>query len=359
MGKTNAPIALKYAQRMALERLVAQPSAAYGHVRRARVILLGADGVPGVEIGRRLGLTEPTVARIRARFQVGGIRGLADQPNAGRGNSVPKETIEKIIAKALSRPMAGYSHWSTPQLAKVFRLGKTVIHKILRANNVKPHLTRTFKVSKDAKFDEKATDVVGLYLNPPEHAIVLSVDEKTSVQALERTQPMLPLTKGQIERHTHDYKRNGVIDLYAALEVATGRVTGQCTNTHTGADFLAFMQKLAREYPKQDLHVILDNSSTHKTPDVMAWKALHPRITFHFTPTSASWLNQVEGFFSILTRRSLRRTSFESRAALKTHLRDFLANWNRNPTPFVWTKTAHTIVRDHRKMVNRISREEH
>ena len=267
--------------------------------------------------------------------------------------------VQKLIAKALSRPPAGYSHWSTLQLAKCLMLGKTVVHKILRANDIKPHLTRTFKVSKDAKFDEKATDVVGLYMNPPENAVVLSVDEKTSVQALDRTQPMLALTKGQIARHTHDYKRNGVVDLYAALEVATGRVTGQCTDTHTGADFLAFMKTLAAAYPQKDLHVIIDNSSAHTTPDVMAWKALNPRVTFHFTPTSASWLNQVEGFFSILTRRSITRTSFASRTALKAHIRAFLSDWNKNPTPFVWTKDARTIVRDHRKMLARISREEH
>ena len=359
MGKTNEAIPLTRAQRKALERLVSKPTASYGHARRARVILLGADAVPGVEIARRLGLSEPAVARIRTRFSNSGVTGLADQPKAGRGNSISREAVQQIIATALSRPPAGYSHWSTLQLARELRLGKSTIHKVLSANNVKPHLTRTFKVSKDPKFDEKATDVVGLYLNPPENAIVLSVDEKTSVQALERTQPMLPLTEGQIRRHTHDYKRNGVVDLYAALNVATGRVTGQCTDTHTGADFLAFIQKLAREYSENDLHVILDNSSAHKTPDVMAWKALHPRIHFHFTPTRASWLNQVEGFFSILTRRSLRQTSFVSRGELKKHLRAFLAAWNTNPTPFVWTKSAHKIVRDHRKMLDRISREEH
>jgi transposase len=359
MGKTNEPVALTAAQRKTLDRIVSRPNATYGHARRARVILLGAEAIAGVEIARRLGLSEPTVARIRTRFRAGGVPGLADQPKAGRGNSVSKETVLKIIAKALSRPPAGYSHWSTLQLAKELRVGKSTIHKVLSANNVKPHLTRTFKVSKDPHFDDKAMDVVGLYLDPPENAIVLSVDEKTSVQALERTQPMLPLTKGQIRRHTHDYKRNGVVDLYAALNVATGRVTGQCTDTHTGADFLAFMQKLAREYPDKDLHVVLDNSSAHKTPDVMAWKALHPRISFHFTPTSASWLNQVEGFFSILTRRSLRQTSFINRGALKQHLRAFLAAWNTDPTPFVWTKSAHKIVRDHRKMLERISREEH
>src|SRR6266567_5774823 len=359
MGKTNEPIRLARAKRKTLERVVSRPTVGYGHARRARVILLGADGIPGTEIARRLGFTEPAVARIRSRFFKGGVKGLADRPKARRGNSLAPEFIHKLIAKALSRPPAGYSHWSTLQLAKELRVGKSTVHKILRANNVKPHLTRTFKVSKDPKFDEKATDVVGLYLNPPEHAVDLRLDEKTSVQALERTQPMLPLTAGQIRRHTHDYKRNGVVDLYAALNVATGRVTGQCTDTHTGADFLAFIQKLAREYPDLDLHVILDNSSAHKTPDVMAWKALHPRISFHFTPTSASWLNQVEGFFSILTRRSLRQTSFVSRGELKKHLRAFLAAWNADPTPFIWTKSAHKIVRDHRKMLDRISREEH
>jgi transposase len=226
MGKSNEPIGLAASQRRALEAIVARPTAPNGDVRRARVILLGADGVPGVEIARRLGLTEPAVSRIRRRFRADGVRGLASRPKAGRGNSIPPDVVQKIIAKALSRPPAGYSHWSTLQLARAMCLGKTVIHKILRANNVKPHLTRTFKVSKDPKFEEKATDVVGLYLNPPENAVVISLDEKTSVQALERTQPMLALTKGQIERHTHDYKRNGVVDLYAALEVATGRVTG-------------------------------------------------------------------------------------------------------------------------------------
>ena len=238
-------------------------------------------------------------------------------------------------------------------------LGRTAVHEILRANDLKPHLQRTFKVSKDPAFAEKVRDVVGLYLNPPENAVVLSLDEKTQVQALDRTQPMLPLRPGQIERHTHDYRRNGVVDLYAALEVATGRVVGSCCDSHTGEDFLAFIKRVERTFRRGELHVILDNSSTHTTPDVQKWLREHPRVVFHFTPTSASWLNQVEGFFSILTRRSLKRTSFPSKAALRRHIEQFLNSWNDDPTPFVWTKSARRIVRDHRRIVARISRTAH
>jgi transposase len=342
-----------------LEVLAAKRTLKQGHAMRVRVVLLSASGVPGVEIAERMGLTKFTISRIRKRFEEGRVAGLADRPKAGRGNNVPKEMVLKIVSTTMGPPPKGYSHWSTGLLAKKFKLSKTVMHKILRANELKPHQHRTFKVSRDPKFDEKTLDVVGLYLNPPDKAVVLSVDEKTQVQALERTQPMLPLKPGKAARHTHDYKRNGVVDLYAALEIATGKVVHQLSDTHTGDDFLAFMKRLAKAFPKQDLHVIIDNSSTHTTHAVMEWLRENPRVTFHFTPTSASWMNQVEGFFSILTRRSLKQTSFASKLELKRHLRDFLEKWNRAPTPFVWTKSAHAIVRDHRKMLDRISRTEH
>jgi len=342
-----------------LEELAARPSLKQGHARRVRVVLLAADGVSGVEIGLRVGLSEFQVSRIRKRFEAGRVEGLADRPKAGRGNSVPHAIVHKIIAAAMSAPPRGYSHWSTSLLAKRFGLGKTVIHKILSANNLKPHQHRTFKVSKDPRFEEKTLDVVGLYLNPPEKAVVLSLDEKTQVQALERTQPMLPLKPGQAARHTHDYKRNGVVDLYAALEIATGKVVHRVTESHTGDDFLSFMKHTAKVFPDVELHVIVDNSSTHTTPAVMNWLAQNPRVKFHFTPTSASWMNQVEGLFSILTRRSLKNTSFASKSDLKRHLNAFLESWNREPTPFVWTKKPHTIIRDHRKMLARISRTEH
>lgn len=353
------PLRITEAERKSLEALSAKRTLKQGHALRVRVVLLAADGLSGVDIARRLGLSKFTISRIRHRFDEGRVEGLADRPKAGRGNNVPKEVVQRIVATTMSAPPKGYSHWSTGLLAKRFSLSRTAIHKILRANDLKPHQHRTFKVSKDPRFDEKAMDVVGLYLNPPDKAVVLSVDEKTQVQALERTQPMLPLKPGQAARHTHDYKRNGVVDLYAALEVATGRVVHRVTESHTGDDFLAFLKQLAKSFLGGELHVIVDNSSTHTTPAVMQWLAENPRVKFHFTPTSASWLNQVEGFFSILTRRSLKQTSFASKTELKRHLRSFLESWNRDPTPFVWTKSAHTIVRDHRKMLDRISRTAH
>jgi transposase len=358
MGRTR-PLVVTPAQRRVLETLVARTSASAGHVRRVRLVLMAADGVPGVEIARRLSLSVPQVSRIRKRFEHGGVEGLADQPKPGRGNNVPETVVHRVVATVMSPPPPGHSHWSTRELGRRVGLGHTAVHKILRANDLKPHQQRTFKVSKDPHFSERVQDVVGLYLNPPQNAVVVSMDEKTQVQALERTQPMLPLRPGQIERRTHDYRRNGVVDLYAALEIATGQILGTCKDSHTGADFLGFLKRLERTFPKGELHVILDNSSTHKTPDVKAWLAVHPRVLFHFTPTSASWLNQIEGFFSILTRRSLKRASFPSKAALRRHIEAFLRNWNRNPTPFIWTKSARRIVRDHRRLLARISRTEH
>lgn len=358
MGKTIR-LRISPSERKELDTLVAQPSAAAGHVRRARVVLMAADGVPGVTIATHLGLSVPQVSRIRRRFETSRVEGLRDQPKAGRGNSVPEATVRLVVSTVMSPPPAGHSHWSARELAKKVRLGKTTVHAILRANDLKPHLQRTFKVSRDPWFGEKVRDVVGLYLNPPENAIVLCLDEKTQVQALERTQPLLPLRPGQVERHTHDYKRNGVVDLYAALEVATGRVLGACKDSHTGKDFLSFLKLLERRFRNGELHVVLDNSSTHKTPEVYEWLAEHPRVIFHFTPTSASWMNQVEGFFSILTRRSLRRSSFPSKAALRRHILAFLARWNEDPTPFAWTKSARTIVRDHRRIVALTSRTKH
>jgi transposase len=358
MGKTER-LVLARKDRRELEELLRQPGAKAGHVRRARIVLLAAEGLTGVAIGERVGMNRFNVSRVRKRFLAAGVVGLADQPKSGRGNNVPEETVRRVIAMAVSAPPAGHSHWSTRELAKANRLGKTVTHKILQANDLKPHQIRTFKVSRDPRFAEKVKDVVGLYLNPPENAVVVSMDEKTQIQALSRTQPVLPLRSGTVERRTHDYKRNGVVDLYAALEISSGRVVGECRDRHTGADFLAFLKKLDRSFPKGELHVILDNSSAHKTPEVMAWLQSRPRIAFHFTPTSASWLNQVEGFFSILTRRSIRRANFPSKAALRRHIEDFLKRWNLDPTPFVWTKKPHRILKDHRKMVARISRAKH
>lgn len=343
-------------QRRALEGIVARPTARAGVARRARLVLLSADGVPGREVAERLGLTPEAVSRVRARFRRTGVEGLNDRPKGGRkDHAVPDATTERIVQLAMSPPPPGRSRWTTRLLGDEVGLTSGCVSDILRRNGLKPHLSRTYKVSKDPNFAEKVKDVVGLYLNPPEHAVVLSMDEKTSIQALNRTQPPLPLRTGRAIRHTHDYKRNGVVDLYAALEIATGKVTHRITERHTAVDFLAFMKNVARAYPRRELHVILDNSSSHSTPAIQDWLAKNPRIRFHYTPTSASWLNQVEGFFGILAKQSLSSTDFHSKAALREHLDAYMAAWNDAPTPFAWTKPATAIIKSHRRMLDRIS----
>lgn len=335
---------------------MARPSAPAGVVRRARVILLSAAGASGVDIAVQLDVSPESVSRIRRRFVQAGVDGLLDQPKAGRrDHAVPSETVEAIVQLALSPPPPGRTRWTTRLLAAAVGRTSGCVSDILRAHGLKPHLVRTYKVSRDPAFASKVTDVVGLYLHPPEHAIVLSVDEKTSIQALERTQPPLPLRTGRAVRHTHDYRRHGVVDLFAALEVATGKVTHRFSPTHTAADFLQFMKTVVRAYPDGALHVVLDNSSTHDTPEVRAWLGAHPRVHFHYTPTSASWLNQIEGFFGILTKQSLSVTDFPTKRALMDHLRAYLRAWNKNPTPFEWTKPARAIIKSHKRMLDRIS----
>jgi transposase len=347
---------LNASQRKSLKALLARPSAHAGHVRRARIVLLSADGVSGRDIAERVGISEQHVSRIRKRFVEGGVPGLAEQPKAGRkDHAVSVETTERIIQTTLSPPPPGRNRWTTRLLARKFKLTSATISKILRKHGLKPHLVRTYKVSRDPAFAEKVKDVVGLYLNPPENAIVLSVDEKTSIQALERTQLPLPLRQGRAARHTHDYKRHGVLDLYAALNIATGEVAHACTESHTGADFLAFMKLVARQNPRRELHVVLDNASTHGTPEVLAWLEKNPRIHFHYTPTSGSWLNQVEGFFGILAKQSLRTTEFLSKKQLRDHIEAYIKHWNNEPTPFIWTKPAAAIIRSHQRMLARIS----
>lgn len=343
-------------QREELLAIVARRSEVAGLVRRARVVLLSDQGLSGREIASRVGLTPEHVSKIRSRFLAEGVEGLNERPKAGRtDHAVPATTVERIVELALSPPPAGRVRWTTRLLAQEVGLTSGCVSDILRKNGLKPHLVRTYKVSRDPDFVAKVKDVVGLYLSPPDHAVVLSVDEKTSIQALQRTQPPLPLRQGRAVRHTHDYKRHGVVDLYAALEVATGNVTHRVTDTHTAFDFLTFMNTVVRRYPKKKLHVILDNSSTHRTPEVKAWLDMHPRVRFHYTPTSASWLNQVEGFFGILTKQSLGMTDFHSKRALREHLDAYMLSWNRAPTAFAWTKPADAIIKSRRRMLKRIS----
>lgn len=347
-------------KRRELESIAKLQSNDAGYVRRARVVLLSAAGKSGIQIAEALGLSPESVSRIRRRFVDGGVKALTQRPKAGRtDHAVSTEMEKQIVELAMSPPPAGRSRWTTRLLGKEVGLSSGCVSGVLRRNKMKPHLVRTYKVSRDPDFAAKVEDVVGLYLNPPEHAVVLSVDEKTSIQALERTQLPLPMRSGRATRHTHDYKRHGVLDLFAALEIATGKVTHQLSAMHTSADFLSFMRKVVRNYPGRELHVILDNSSTHRTASVKQWLDENPRVKFHFTPTSASWLNLVEGFFGILAKQSLSITNFTGKGALRKHLSDYLRSWNRNPSPFEWTKPAAAIIRSRKKMLDLISKAVH
>ena len=345
MANRVRPIAVSAADRHELERLHRAPSTPSGLSRRARAVLLMAQGMAGVDIAERVGYTVVQVSRLRRRFADHGVAGLQDRPRSGRPPTITARKRAQIVALTLKPPAAGLTHWSTRDLARQAGVSHGTVYRIWRAHALKPHQVSTFKFTTDPEAEAKIYDVVGLYLNPPTNAVVLSLDEKTQIQALSRTQPLLPLRPGLPARQTHDYRRNGLTSLYAALEVASGRVTGNCAAQHTGADFLGFMKRLARRYRGRRLHVVLDNSSTHSTPAVQAWLAEHPEIQFHFTPKGASWLNMVEAWFGILTRKSVRRASFETVRALVRHIDAYIAEWNSHPTPFVWTKDPATIIR--------------
>jgi len=345
MANRVRPIAVSEADRHELERLHRAPSTPAGLSRRARAVLLMAQGMSGVDIAERVGYTVVQVSRLRRRFADHGVAGLQDRPRSGRPPTITARKRAQIVALTLKPPAAGLTHWSTRDLARQAGVSHGTVHRIWRAHALKPHQVSTFKFTTDPEAEAKIYDVVGLYLNPPTNAVVLSLDEKTQIQALSRTQPLLPLRPGLPARQTHDYRRNGLTRLYAALDVASGRVTGNCAAQHTGADFLGFMKRLARRYRGRRLHVVLDNSSTHSTPAVQAWLAEHPEIQFHFTPKGASWLNMVEAWFGILTRKSVRRASFETVRALVRHIDAYIAEWNSHPTPFVWTKDPATIIR--------------
>jgi len=313
-------------------------------VQRARIVLRAADGTPNRTIAAEVGVAPMTVLLWRERYARAGPAGLADEPRPGRPPTFAREERDRVIALTLEPPSDGTTHWSARRLGERLGMSETTVWRIWQSVGLKPHRTETFKFSTDPELEAKVRDVVGLYLSPPERAIVLSVDEKTQIQALDRTQPMLPLRSGSVERRTHDYVRNGTTSLFAALNVATGEVTQEARARHTGDDFLAFLRRIARVYPEHELHVILDNVSTHKTPAVNRWLRRHPRITFHFTPTSASWLNQVETWFSVLTRQAIRRGSFGSVKELVAMIDTFTRSWNEGSGPFVWIRTADEIL---------------
>jgi transposase len=313
---------------------------------RARIVLLSTEGRAAVEIARQLGVAEMTVIRWRKRYREGGVAALRDKPRPGQPRKLTPAQAADVLRLTTQRIPTEATHWSLRLMAQYAKVTRWQVAQIWAAADLKPHRLRTFKISNDPKFAEKVVDVVGLYMRPPANAMVLSVDEKTQIQALDRTQPMLPLRPGQIERRTHDYKRHGTASLYAAFDIATGNVIGRVTSRHRAKEFLDFLRQIHDETPKHlALHLILDNSSTHKTPEIAAWLATHPRFVLHFTPTSASWLNAVESWFSQLERRSVRRGIFTSVTALRDELKRFIAAHNKySAKPFVWRKPADVIL---------------
>ena len=314
-----------------------------GLAQRARIVLLAAQGVPNAEIARRVGVSRPTVIQWRNRYEAGGISALGDLDRSGRPPVI--DDVAVVVATVQAPPEAlGVTHWSARLLGKHLGISFASVARIWREWNLQPWRRETFKFSTDPELDAKIRDVVGLYLNPPDKAVVVCIDEKSQIQALDRTAPILPIRPGLPEKATHDYVRHGTTTLFAALEVATGKVTDACHPRHTHAEFLAFLKQVAKAYPRVPLHVVADNYATHKHPAVQAWLAKHPRVRMHFTPTSGSWLNLVEVFFGIITRQAIRRGTFTSVKDLIAAIETFIDAWNDRCQPFVWTKTADEIL---------------
>lgn len=345
MGK-KVRIQLAPGDRDRLEALIANGNTPQKHVRRAWIVLLAGDGVGTDEIQRRLGVSKPTIRRWRSRYVEAGVEGLCRDKTRPPGKApLAMEVVNRVLEKTMTQTPPDATHWSLRTMATAVGIAPSSVQAIWKAHGLKPHLVDTFKLSNDPRFAEKVEDVVGLYLNPPERAIVLSVDEKSQIQALDRTQPGLPMKKGRAGTMTHDYKRHGTTTLFAALDVLDGRVIGQCMDKHRHQEFIRFLNKINRQVlPNLDVHLIADNYATHKHPKVKAWLARHPRFHMHFTPTSASWLNLVERFFGEITRKRIRRGVFHSVVDLQRAINDYLEIHNAEPKPFVWTASASAIL---------------
>ncbi|MDP2232902.1 MAG: IS630 family transposase [Actinomycetota bacterium] len=345
-GPRKAVLELSDGEREQLERWARRPKTAQALASRSRIVLACADGASNLEVAQRVGVSAATVGKWRRRFVTSRLDGLVDEPRPGRPRTVDDLRVEEVIVKTLeSAPPDGGTHWSTRQMAKKMGLSQSTVSRIWRAFGLQPHRQENFKLSKDPLFVEKVRDVVGLYLDPPERALVLCVDEKSQIQALDRTAPIFPMLPGTPARATHDYRRYGTTSLFAALDIASGKVIGSLHQRHRSIEFKRFLQTIDREVPADlDVHLILDNYATHKTPAVKRWLLAHPRFVLHFIPTSASWLNLVERWFAELTERKIRRGTHRSVLELNADIRDWMEHWNENPRPFIWTKTAEQIL---------------
>jgi transposase len=334
------------AERARLEAVVANRNSPQKHVWRATIILLTADGIGTVEIMRRTGKSKTCVWRWQERFMAAGVDGLLrDKTRPSRVPPLPAEVVERVIALTRNDPPGEATHWTGAAMAEAAGISVSSVQRIWRRHGLQPHRVRQFKLSTDPQFTAKLHDIVGLYIDPPAHAIVLSVDEKSQIQALDRTQPGLPLKRGRAGTMTHDYKRNGTTTLFAALDVLEGKVIGRCMQRHRHQEFIRFLNAIEREVPAGKIvHVVLDNYGAHKHPKVRSWLGRHPRFVFHYTPTSCSWVNAVEGFFAKLTRRRLKRGVFRSIVELQAAINRFLAETNDNPKPFTWTADPDKII---------------
>jgi putative transposase len=356
-GRPKAELILSESEQAQLSSIVASRSMPAALVARARIVLSAAAGHSNRAIADRYHLTQATAGKWRQRFLKHRIAGLYDELRSGRPRSIDEERVAALIQKTLKKkPKDGSTHWSVRTATAESKISKSTVHRYFQLFGVKPHLTESFKLSTDAFFVEKLRDVVGLYLNPPDNALVLSVDEKSQCQALERTQPMLPLGLGYVEGVTHDYKRHGTTTLFAALDVLGGSVIAECKPRHRHQEFLSFLRTIEANVPKNlDIHLIVDNYSTHKHARVKAWLAARPRWHIHFTPTYSSWLNQVERFFGLITDKAIRRGSFRSVKELVGKIEHFVSHYNKNCKPFAWTATAESILEKLERLTSRIS----
>jgi transposase len=339
------PVVLSDDERETLERWARRPKSSQALALRCRIVLACADAGHVIEVAERLGVDPHTVGKWRRRFLADRLDGLHDEPRPGTPRTISDDDVESVIVKTLEETPVGATHWSTRSMAKATGMSQSAISRIWRAFGLKPHLVDTFKLSPDPLFVDKVRDIVGLYVNPPDGALVLCVDEKTQVQALDRTAPVLPLRPGLPERRTHDYVRHGTTNLYAALDVASGHVIADMTEHHRAEEFRRFLNLINRSVPEDlDVHLVVDNVSTHKTPEIKRWLLRHPRFTLHFTPTYSSWINLIERWFAELTTKWLRRGTHRSTKELEAAITSWVDNWNEDPKPFVWHKSADEIL---------------